>query len=113
MFRLRYTNKYRNKKAEHNGVSYHSKFEAGYAAGLDIRKKTGDIRSWERQVKIPLDVNGKHIANYFIDFKILHNDGIVEYVEVKGFETDTWRLKWKLFDALYGDDNMVRLTIVK
>lgn len=113
MFRVNYERKYKNVKQEHNGIVYHSKKEAGYAAELDLRKKAGDILEWERQVKISLDVNGFHICNYYIDFKVLHNDGTIEYVEVKGFETDEWRLKWKLFEALYSRGTMVKLTIVK
>lgn len=93
-------NKYNAKSTCYNGIYYHSKFEAGYAEELDWRIKAKDIKSVERQVKISLDVNGKHITNYFIDFVIIHNDDSFEYVEVKGFETEVWRLKWKLFEAL-------------
>ena len=113
MYRQRWGSKYGAKRTEHNGIQYHSKKEAGYAVELDLRLKAGDIKGWERQVKIPLDVNGYHIANYMIDFVITHNDGVKEYVEVKGFETEVWRLKWKLFEALYGDNIDTRLTIVK
>lgn len=96
-------NKYGAKSTQYGGVYYHSKFEAAYAKELDWRLKAKDIKSWERQVKISLDVNGKHICNYFIDFKVIHNDDSVEYVEVKGFETDVWRLKWKLFEAIFNE----------
>lgn len=115
MYRVNYgsRSKFGNVKSEHNGIQYHSKRECGYAAELDLRLKAKDIKSWERQIKISLDVNGYHIANYFIDFVIHHNDGIKEYVEVKGFETETWKLKWKLFESLYSGDPMVKLTIVK
>ena len=92
---------------------YHSKKEAGYAHQLEMRKASGDIKEVERQVKISLDVNGYHIANYYIDFVVTHNDGRREYIEVKGFETPEWRLKWKLFEALYGKEKDVILTIEK
>lgn len=105
--------KYKSQSCNYNGILYHSKFEAGYAGELDLRKKANDIKDWERQVKISLDVNGFHIANYYVDFLIHHNDGLKEYVEVKGFETDTWKLKWKLFEALYSGGDDVRLTVVK
>ncbi len=93
-------NKYGAKSILYEGKQYHSKREAGYAAELDLLKKAGEIKEWERQIKIPLGVNGCHITNYFIDFKIEHMNGDIEFVEVKGFETDVWRLKWKLFEAL-------------
>lgn len=106
-------NKYHAKKAEGVGGLYHSKRERDYAGELDLRQKAKDIKSWGRQLKMSLDVNGFHIANYFIDFVVFHNDETTEYVEVKGFETPEWRLKWKLFEALYGQVPGVRLTVVK
>lgn len=78
-----------------------SKFEASVAQNLELLKKAGEIVDFQEQVKIPLEVNGFHICNYFIDFVIQHNDGEVEYREAKGFATDVWKLKWKLFEALY------------
>lgn len=113
MYRLKYQNKYKAKKQEFNGIQYHSKKEAAYAHELSIRKAAGEIKDWERQTKISLDVNGKHIANYYIDFVVYHNCETLEYVEVKGFETPEWRLKWKLFHALYGHLPNVLLTVVK
>lgn len=109
-------NKYHNVSSTVNGIQYHSKKEAGYASELNLRLKAGDIKDWERQRKISLDVNGFHICNYFIDFVIIHNDGSEEYVEVKGFPTDTWRLKWKLTEALLDDQvkkGLIKLTVVK
>lgn len=113
MFRLRRASKYAAVNSEHNGIQYHSKKEASYAAELDLRLKANDIKSWERQVKISLDVNGFHICNYYIDFVITHLDDSLEYVEVKGFETDVWRMKWKLFEALYSGINNIRLSVIK
>lgn len=75
--------------------------EAAFAAELDLRVKAKDIKGWDRQVKIPLDVNGRNIANYYCDFVLHHNDGSDEYVEIKGFQTEIFRLKRKLFEALY------------
>ena len=77
--------------------------EAAFAQELDMRVYAKDIKSWTRQERIPLEVNKIKIATYIIDFVITHLDGEKEYVEIKGFETDTWRLKWKLAQALYPD----------
>lgn len=113
MWRQRSQNKYNAQSHIFNGVSYHSKKEAFYAAELEIRKKAGDISDWERQVKISLDVNGYHIANYYVDFRVTYPDGIIEYVEVKGFETPEWKLKWKLFEAIFSSEKNTRLVVVK
>lgn len=88
-----------------------SKFEAGKAWELEMLKKAGEIVGFEEQVKIPLEVNGYHICNYFIDFVIEHNDGTIEYLETKGWASDVWKQKWKLFEALYSDKPDVKLTV--
>lgn len=100
------------KKCEYNGFRYDSGFEANYAMELDLRLKAKDIKSYERQVVIPLIVNDYIVCTYKIDFIVHHNDGTIEYTETKGYPTDVWKLKWKLFEALYtGPGNL--LTVVQ
>jgi len=108
----RWGSKYGAHSTEYGGAVYHSKKEAGYAQELDLRIKAGEVKSWDRQVRISLDVNGFHICDYYLDFRVHLNDGTVEMVEVKGFETPVWRLKWKLFEAIYGHDNPEHKLIV-
>ncbi len=103
-------NKYRNEKTELNGVVYDSKKEARYAQELYLRVRAGDIDSWERQIPISLNVQGHHICKVIVDFVISHNDGSLEYVEVKGHETAVYKLKRKLIAALYPD---IKYTVVK
>lgn len=95
--------KYGNKTKEYNGRYYDSIREANHAEELDWRIKAGEIKEVIPQFKISLDVNGKHIANYFIDFKVILTNGGEQFHEVKGFETEVWRLKWKLALSLYPD----------
>lgn len=102
---LRRGSKYNSKSVVYEGTQFHSKKEAAYAAELDLRKKAGDIKSWERQVKISLDVNDHHIANYYCDFKVTNKDGSIEFHEVKGFETEVYRLKRKILEATFLHDN--------
>lgn len=109
-------NKYNAHSTQYEGQTYHSAFEAGYAAELDIRVRAKDIKSWERQVKIPLKVGGIFIANYYIDFVVEHNDGSFEWVEVKGAETELWRMKWKILEVTFEDHKRTpddRLLVVK
>jgi len=105
--------KYGNKDSKYDGQIYHSKFESKVAQDLDLQLKAKEIKKWDRQVKISLDVNGMHICNYYIDFVVEHNDGIIEYIEAKGFKTQLWRVKWKIFEALYRYKENVKLTIIK
>ena len=109
-------NKYHSKTTQVEGITYHSKLEAGYADELRIRVMAKDIKSWERQVKLDLKVNGIHITNYYIDFVITHNDGSKEFVECKGFEQEVWKIKWKLLAATFNDFKTTpddKLTVIK
>jgi len=105
-------NRYFNtKKVTSGGGKWDSKFEAAYAQQLEMRKKAGDISEYESHVRIPLEVNGFHICNYYIDFVVYYPDGLTEYVECKGYPTDVWKLKWKMFEALYSTLPDVRLIV--
>jgi hydrogenase maturation factor len=106
--------KYKNKRTVYNGITYHSQKEARFAALLDMQVKLKQIKGYERQVRIPLIVNNTRICVYIVDFVIMHIDNTLEYIDVKGYETPEFRLKWKLFNALYiqGNEN-VRATISK
>jgi len=93
-------NKYNARKTKYNGYYYDSGLEAKYAQELDWRKKAGEILEITPQYKISLDVNGQHIANYYMDFKVILSDNTIEMHEVKGMETYLWRMKWRLAIAL-------------
>lgn len=103
--------KYHASPKKYKGSVYHSTLEANYAAYLDMMKKASNPRDrvtkWERQVKISLDVNGVHIANWYCDFKVWFADGRSEYHEVKGMETDIYRRNVKHFHAQYPKETLV------
>lgn len=104
-----------NKKQTYNGYAYHSKAEAEYAKQLDWRVKAGEIKTWTRQHKINLISHGQHICKYYIDFRVELASGQIEYHEVKGFQTELWRLKWKLTQAQLHtiEDGSVKLVLIK
>lgn len=93
--------KYRSQVTVYDGMRFHSKREAEYAAELDVLKRAGEIRGWARQIAIPLVVNGVRVAKIIVDFKIITREGRHEFHEVKGHTTKDWKLKWALFEALY------------
>lgn len=96
-------NKFGAKRKEYNGRSYHSTGEANYAATLDLRKKAGEIKLIIPQYKLDIRVNGVHITNYIIDFKVILINDAVELHEFKGCETPEWKLKWKLTEVLLNE----------
>jgi hypothetical protein len=111
---IKSSNKFKAKKQEYDGKWYHSKGEAAYAQELDWRIKAGEIKSWERQVKITLKVNGVLICNYYVDFRVITKHDSVQYHEYKGFETMEWKMKWQLFTALLSEiDPGAELIVIK
>ena len=100
------------KKSEYKGYIYDSGFEANHAAELDWLVKAKEIKAWERQKKIELIVNGYIVCNYYIDFVVHHNDSTIEYQETKGWMTEVWKIKWKLFEAIYSSHDNVKLTVI-
>lgn len=96
-------NKFNAETSIYNGVNYHSKLEASYAMQLDWRKKAGEIKNIIRQYRIDLRINGKHWRNYYIDFKVELIDGTFEYIEVKGFPTEVWKMKWDATILLFSE----------
>lgn len=93
-----------------DGSLYDSKFEASQANELLLRKRSGDILEYTRQVNFPLVVNGYKVGVYIADFVVTHKDGTKEILEPKGYMTDVFKLKWRLVEALYGEE--YRLTLL-
>ena len=98
------TQKYHNKSCRCHAAHQHdSIFEAQYCDDLHILLKQKEIKAIACQVGYTLDVNDKHICNHIVDFVVTNNDGTEEVREVKGFATDVWAIKHKLFLAIYPD----------
>jgi len=107
-------NKYGAKTKEYNGRIYHSKKEAGYAQELDLMIRAKEIKEWKPQVRISLDINGYHICNYIVDFEVTNCDGSIEWHEVKGFETDLYRIKRKILEATVLKENKdIKYLVIK
>lgn len=92
--------KFRNTKLEHDGVLYDSKLEIRYVQQLEQRLLSGERFTWERQRTLALQVEGRLVTRYRMDFVLHHGGGRIELVETKGFPTPEWKLKWRLLDIL-------------
>lgn len=106
------TKYFNTKKVNYNNKAYDSKFEADYGATLELRKRSGEIEGFDTHIRIPLIVNEYTVCDYYIDFIIYHKDGTEEYVETKGWATPVFKLKWKIFCALYEDDPQKKITLI-
>ena len=106
MFR---TSKYNAKKVEIDGIKFDSKAEGEYYLHLKQQVTERQILGFERQKRMLLQeafnvegVKGKiRPIFYVVDFIITENDGTLTYVDVKGMETDVFKLKKKLFMKRY------------
>lgn len=86
--------KYNANKVEVDGIKFDSKKEADYYSELKLRLQAGDIKGFCRQAEFILANN----VRYKADFVIFNNDGTSEIIDVKGFKTDVYKLKKKLFE---------------
>lgn len=88
----------------YDGRKFRSKKEAGYAQHLDILKKADDeserVVAWEYEPKIEVLCAGKRVFTYSIDFRVTYADDRIEYIEIKGFETAYWKLKFNVVEAV-------------
>lgn len=133
--------KYRNDaKAKLGTQRFDSQLERNMAFILEEQKHRGEIKDYQKQVTIDFYAliskdycpqvillekferphepikewdKGKFvkITSYRIDFKIIHNDDSIEYLETKGKHLLTlgeWKIKWNLL-SLFSD---AKLTVV-
>lgn len=106
MFR---TSKYNAKKVEIDGIKFDSKAEGEYYLHLKQQVTERQILGFERQKRMLLQegfsvegVKGKiRPIFYVVDFIVTENDGTITYIDVKGVETDVFKLKKKLFMKRY------------
>ena len=98
--------KYHNRKVTVDGLSFDSQGEANYWFGtLKMMERAGEIFDLQRQVRIPLVVNGAAICSMVVDYRWLDAGGAPHYADFKGAPaTADWTLKAKLFKAIIGSE---------
>lgn len=108
-------NKYRNKKVIVDGKEFDSKREGNRYKELRLLEKVGKISDLELQPRFLLQdsfkKNGRTFRKieYVADFKYIENGKtIVE--DVKGMQTEVFKLKHKIFEKVYPD---LELRIIK
>ena len=101
-------NKYRNKKVQVDMYVFDSIAESRRYKELKLLERAGEIQSLELQPHFLLQEafkkNGRTFRKieYIADFKYIENGKtIVE--DVKGIQTDVFKLKHKLFEKKYPD----------
>lgn len=127
--------KYHNKKTNYNGVTFDSKYEGNVASDLDWLVKSGELKGYDRQVTIEFNIKFVnnipiltnelgitlknqgikfiHVVNYRVDFVLFHNDGTETWLEAKGMETEPYRIKRNLTEALIYNMFNIKYEVVK
>lgn len=86
-------NKYGARAAE----GYGSQFEKSVGEWLALRQQKGEISDLKRQQTVTLqDGPPNQLIRWRVDFSYVEN-GILTYAEAKGFESEDYKLKLKLW----------------
>ena len=104
------SNKFGAKRTEFNGRKYDSKYEAGVAQTLELRKKCKDIKDYDNQYKVEMWAyreNGLPAfkVSHKVDFRIHHKDGSYELLEAKGVETTDYKMRRKFLENIWLPDH--------
>jgi len=100
--------KYGNEKTVVNGISFDSEMEAEYYKYLKLWEGI-TVVDIELQPKFMIlagytDADGKkqRPIYYQPDFRVTYESGLVEVIDVKGVETEAFKLKKKMFESTHG-----------
>ena len=96
MWKTYTANKYRAVRCQVDGFNFDSKMEANYYMLLKDMQAKGEIKFFLRQVPFHLPCNIKYVC----DFAVFDADG-VQFVDVKGVETQAFKIKKKQVEALF------------
>jgi len=89
--------KYRNVKTEVDGITFDSRAEANRYCELKMLQAAGKISGFDIQPSFVLDGG----VRYRPDFIVCDNAGMVWVEDVKGIETQAFRLKKRLWEERY------------
>lgn len=96
--------KFGNIRTTVDGIDFASKAEAKRYQELKLLERAGEIRELQRQPRYEIKVNGHKVCTYVGDFDYVGKSGAPTTEDVKGVATPLFKLKAKLFRALYGRD---------
>lgn len=102
--------KYSNKKIKIDGFKFDSLAEGRHYIDLKLMLKSGLIENLEVHPRIEYYIGCKRIFTYTADFSFNEiSDKTLIIHDVKGFETSTFRLKWKIVRHAYPEVKMFKI----
>lgn len=101
-FSFKKKSKYRAKAVHIDGIRFASQKEGQRYKELKLMLSAGEIEDLKLQPRFPLRVEGQLICVYVADFRYWEPSTASDVVEdVKGYRTNEYKLKAKLFKAIY------------
>lgn len=96
--------KYGSRVTVCDGIRFQSKREAETYWSLTLQKKAGGVKFFLRQVPFHLPGGVIYRADFLVVFKNQERPGRdwIEVWDAKGFRTETYKLKKRQVEALYG-----------
>lgn len=95
-------NKYRAQRVSVDGILFDSKAEARRYGELRLLEAAGEIHGLEVHKRYSLLVAGKKVSVYEADFVYVTREGEPVVEDVKGMKTAVYKLKKKIWEAMYG-----------
>lgn len=89
--------KFKAKPVEDDGQKFASTLEWKYFRHLKMLQKAGEVLFFTRNVPFYLPGGGK----YVVDYEIFNSDGSVRFVDVKGLELETFKIKKRIVESVY------------
>ncbi len=89
--------KFHAKKTEVDEIRFDSKKEAKRFGELKLLQRAGEVLFFLSQV--PFRLSGKTV--YRLDFLVFWKDGEISFEDVKGYRTETYKLKKRQVEELY------------
>ena len=93
----RFGHKFKAKQVIDDGHNFPSTLEWKYFKHLQLLQNSGEVVFFLRQVPIHLPGGVK----YVVDYQVFYSDGKVRFIDVKGLETETFKIKRKIVEDLY------------
>lgn len=106
---IKKTSKYRNRRVTVDGFNFPSVVEADFYKKLCNDRKEGVVSFFLMQVRIPLNLTGFPKKCYVLDFLVFYPDGRYEFIEIKGKETEKFKLQKAMFEEVY----KTKLTVLR
>jgi hypothetical protein len=91
------SHKFKAKAVNDDGHRFPSTLEWKYFKYLELLQKSGEVLFFLRQVPFHLPGGVK----YVVDFQVFNSDCTVDFVDVKGMATETFKIKVKIVEDLY------------